>query len=79
MAKIKNRKTAAEWALRWKNWFLTFCICVCGLLGGGFYLLAAALFRDTPVLDWLLCAIGYPAVIFGFWGGVLWLYRNTGP
>lgn len=57
--------------------FLTLNTCLWGLLGGGICLAAWA-FMGGPILwDWLLCAIGYPAILLGLWGGVVFLYVHT--
>lgn len=29
-----------------------------------------------PEIEWFLCFVGYPAVFFGFFGGVLYLYNH---
>lgn len=57
--------------------FLALNICFWGLLGGGICLTTWALMGMPVLWDWLLCAIGYPAILLGLWGGVIFLYVHT--
>lgn len=30
-----------------------------------------------PQIEWMVCFVGYPAVLAGYIGGITYLYRNT--
>ncbi len=44
------------------------------IIGGAVWLLAGR--YVLPETEWFLCFMGYPAVIGGFFGGVLYLYYH---
>lgn len=44
------------------------------LIGTGLWLAIGRQF--LPGIDWLLCFIFYPALIVGYFGGVLYLYNH---
>jgi hypothetical protein len=44
-----------------------------GIGGGLWFLFGRILF---PGIEWLLCFIGYPAILVGFFGGILYLYKH---
>ena len=59
----------------WKNnLFLVLFILINMVLGACAWLLLGRLI--LPGTDWLLCFMGYPAIVVGLFGGVIYLYRN---
>lgn len=68
-------KKLETWAKGHKKLLLLVSTCLCGIVGGGLYLLAALLSGNAPAVDVLLCWMGYPAILFGFLGSLFTLYR----
>lgn len=54
--------------------FIAVMVLLCMLLGGGIWILAGRFL--FPQAEWFLCFMGYPAVLVGFFGGVLYLYNH---
>ncbi|MCD7829227.1 MAG: hypothetical protein LUG58_02210 [Clostridiales bacterium] len=57
--------------------FLVLNTLLWGIVGGGVCLAVWAVLGQPIQWGWLLCAIGYPAILVGLWGGVLYLYLHT--
>ena len=54
--------------------FIFIMVVITGGLGGIAWLIAGRWFLAD--FWWLVCFIGYPAVFFGFLGGVIYLYNH---
>ena len=54
--------------------YIALMICVSAAFGAGLWLVIGRLLFQR--LEWLVCFIGYPAVIFGFYGAILYIYNH---
>ncbi len=54
--------------------FIVFMMMVSILIGAAVWFLTGRVFLKES--EWLLCFIGYPAVFFGFFGGIIYLYSH---
>ncbi len=43
-------------------------------IGAGVWILFGRLF--FPEIEWLFCFMGYPAIVIGLFGGILYLYNH---
>ncbi|MCD8146128.1 MAG: hypothetical protein LUD84_02415 [Clostridiales bacterium] len=57
--------------------FLALNTLLWAVIGGGVCLAVWAVLGQPIQWGWLVCAAGYPAILIGLWGGVLYLYLHT--
>lgn len=75
MKKLWNIINRLETKKSMKNkLYLASLIFVNFVIGGAIWLLIGRLL--LPGIDWLICFMGYPGIIIGFFGGVLYLYNH---
>lgn len=54
--------------------FLSMLIVICIMTGALLWASIGRIF--LPETSWMLCFMGYPAVLIGFFGGILYLYNH---
>ncbi len=54
--------------------YVTSLVLINTLIGAAAWLLLGRLF--LPAIEWLLCFMGYPAVLVGLFGGLMYLYNH---
>lgn len=54
--------------------FLTALMLMNAVIGGLVWALAGRVF--LPDTEWMLCFIGYPAILVGGFGGILYIYKH---
>ncbi len=57
-----------------QNIFLLICTVVCGLLGALIWFTVGDDLLGKSI-KWMICFIGYPSIILGFFCGILYLFK----